>query len=144
MSLSYRLLEQYSALEHILLGDLRDVLEEPAHEETRVWLAVILDALLAIVPRSFALKEEGGYLSDVLVTFPDWHDQVARLQRDHAVLCNGLEQLRAQLATGTAYAALAEQLRRELRDWMLRLADHQSCERRLVQTAANLVIGVGD
>lgn len=144
MSLSYRLLEEYAALEHILLGDLRDVLEEAPDEETRTWLCVILDALLAIVPRAFALKEEGGYLREVVATFPDWHDQVVRLQKDHGVLCTRLEQLRAQLAAGAAYATLVEELRHGLRDWMERLVEHQRCERRLVQTAANLEIGVGD
>jgi hypothetical protein len=144
MSLSYHLLEEYAALEHILLGDLRDVLEEPADEETRTWLTVILDSLLAIVPRAFALKAEGGYLQEVVAAFPDWDDQVVLLQRDHGVLCSRLQHLRARLATGAAYAALADRLRRDLRDWMDRLGEHQRCERRLMQTAANLEIGVGD
>lgn len=144
MSLAYRLLEEYTALEHILLGDLRDVLEESVDEETRSWLTVILDALLAIVPRAFALKAEGGYLKEVVAAFPDWDDQVVRLQRDHGILCDRLAQLRAQLAAGAVYAALAGRLRGELRDWMDRLNEHQCCERRLMQTAANLEIGVGD
>ena len=33
-----RLLEQYTSLEYILLGDLRDLLEEPPDDESRRWL----------------------------------------------------------------------------------------------------------
>ncbi len=44
-------LEDYTALEYILLGDLRDLLEEPADHFTRSWLVAVLDALLDTLPR---------------------------------------------------------------------------------------------
>ena len=60
------LLEEYSTLEYILLGDLRDLLYEPPDEETCRWLLAVLDALLETLPREFDLKQQDGYLMEVL------------------------------------------------------------------------------
>jgi hypothetical protein len=65
-----RLLNRYSTLEYILLGDLRDLLEEPPDEETRRWLVAVLDALVKTLPREFDLEDEDGYMSDATPTGP--------------------------------------------------------------------------
>src|SRR5579872_2956860 len=61
-----QLLDHYSSLEYILLGDLRDLLEEPVDDESRKWLLAVLDTLLDTLPREFDLEDEDGYMSEVL------------------------------------------------------------------------------
>lgn len=139
-----RLLENFSSLEYILLGDLRDLLEEPPDAENRRWLIAVLDALLDTLPREFDLKEEDGYLSAVLERFPSWSNRVDRLQGDHERLFEKLKELRGRVDRNAWIAPIANDVRRELRDWMLGLIAHHRKENRLVMTAMTLEVGVGD
>ena len=138
------LLEQYTTLEYILLGDLRDLLEEPVDEETRRWLLVVLDALLDTLPREFRLEDEDGYMAVVLEAFPNWAGRVERLHHDHHRLFLKLQELRGRINCENWIAPIANEVRRDLRDWMLTLIAHHRAETRLVQTALNLEVGVGD
>ncbi|MCA9032679.1 MAG: hypothetical protein KDA66_17810, partial [Planctomycetaceae bacterium] len=49
-------------LEYILLGDLRDLLEEAPSKETSRWLTAVLDVLLEKIPEEFEMRCEDGYL----------------------------------------------------------------------------------
>lgn len=138
------LLHKYGTLEYILLGDLRDLLEEPANEETSKWLVAVLDTLLDMLPRQFALEESGGYLSEVTAEFPHWFREVEALQREHHALYASLQQLRDRVVLDKPFDGIADQVRAELRDWMQRVAAHKRHENRLVQTAVNLEVGAGD
>jgi Hemerythrin HHE cation binding domain len=139
-----RLLEQYTSLEYILLGDLRDVLEEPVDRESRRWLMAILDALLETLPREFDLEDTDGYMSEVLERFPNWSGQVDRLHRDHEQMFGKLKELRGRVERDSWIAPIANEVRRDLRDWILKLIAHRRTETRLVQTAMNLEVGTGD
>lgn len=139
-----RLLQQYSSLEYILLGDLRDLLEEPPDFENRKWLLAVLDALLETLPREFDLEDEDGYMNEVLERFPNWTGQVDRLHRDHEQLFGKLKELRGRIGRGSWIAPIANEVRRDLRDWVLTITAHNRNETRLVQTAMNLEVGVGD
>ena len=138
------LLEQYSSLEYILLGDLRDVLEESPDDESRKWLLAVLDALLETLPRQFILEEEDGYMAEVLERYPSWSAQVERLHRDHDLLFLKLKELRGRIERDIWVAPMATEVRRDLRDWILKLIAHHRGETRLVQTAMNLEVGTGD
>ena len=139
------LLEDCAALEYILLGDLRDLLEEPADEENCRWLIVILDALLDTKQREFELQEDGGYLEEVLEQFPNWEPQVEQLHRDHRELFTNLRQLRQGIGMQRPFATVASAVRRDLRNWMTLLQAHHRHTRRIVQSAFNLDIGgMGD
>jgi hypothetical protein len=137
-------LEEYTALEYILLGDLRDVLEEPANRHTRGWLIAILDALLDTLPREMALKESSGYLHEVLDEYPSWYRHVEDLQNEERLLFLLLQSLRDRLETSESYAFAADRLKSTLRQWMTRLAAHHRHENRILQTAMNLEVGGGD
>jgi hypothetical protein len=139
-----RLLEQYTSLEYILLGDLRDILEEALDRESRRWLIAVLDALLETLPREFDLEETDGYMSEVLERYPNWSGQVDRLHRDHDLLFCKLKELRGRIDGDTWVAPFANEVRRDLRDWILKLIAHRRNETRLVQTAMNLEVGTGD
>ena len=138
------LLEDYAALEYILLGDLRDLLEEPADDMTRKWLRAVLDALLETLPREFELQDAGGYLSEVLEQYPNWYNQVDLLHQEQQALYANLRRLREQVACEVPFAEVADQVRRDLCDWMASLTAHHRHERRIIQTAFNLEVGVGD
>lgn len=138
------LLRDYAALQYILLGDLRDVLEEPPNTETRRWLTAILDALLDTLPRAMELQEQEGYLTEVLEQYPSWHSQVDDLHDEQQVLYTKLYELRKRVDGRATFSRIAEELRHDLRDWMNRLVAHHRHERRILQTAFNLDVGVGD
>lgn len=139
-----RLLEHYSSLEYILLGDLRDVLEERPDAESRRWLIAVLDALLETLPREFDLEDADGYMLEVIERHPSWSSQVDRLHRDHDLLFAKLGELRGRVECDTWIAPIANEVRRDIRDWTLKLIAHRRSETRLVQTAMNLEVGVGD
>ena len=137
-------LGRYSELEYILLGDLRELLESRPSREHRAWLLAILDALLETLPEEFSLKEAGGYMADVLDTFPHWEDEVRNMQREHEPLCASLAELRERVASGNDYRRIARLVGQDLREWMERLLHHNREECRLFQAAANLEIGGSD
>ena len=58
-------LRQCTEFEYILLGDLRDLLEDPPSDENRKWLVAVLDALIDTLPKEFALKSR-DYPSEVV------------------------------------------------------------------------------
>lgn len=138
-------LGQYTEMNYILLGDLREILESrrPGLAE-RNWLLTILDALLESLPAQFSLKEQGGYMTEVLEAFPYWENEVERLRSEHTPLVETLSDLRERVATGSEYKQVAQIVRDDLADWMERLMKHNSTECRLYQTAINLEVGVGD
>ena len=137
------LLLEYFTLEYILLGDLRDLLEEPPDEQNRRWLREVLDALLDTLPREFAMRQEGGYLEEVIDRFPNWCGQVDGLREEKLRLYEKLRECRDHVARQASYAKIADELRRELREWMNSLVAHHRHERRLVQTAFNMEVGAG-
>jgi len=137
-------LEEYETLEYILLGDLRDLLEEPPDETTCRWMRQVTGALLETLPRESELKREGGYLAEVLEEYPNWSSQVSQLQSEKQAIFEKLRQLRDRLERQAPFGMIAEEIRRDLRDWMTRLQAHHRHERRIVQTAFNLDVGTGD
>ena len=109
-----RLLEEYLALEYILLGDLRDVLEEEPDEQSRKWLLAVLDALLDAMPREFELKcHGGGYLCEVLEQYPNWYGQVESLKEEREQLYAHLRRLQNCVRESFPFTHVAARVRRE-------------------------------
>ena len=144
MNLCNDVLEEYAALEYILLGDLRDLLLELPDDVTCRWLLAVLDTLLETLPREFDLKQRDGYLLEVLESYPNWSSAVDRLENDHYRLFANLKELRDQIARQKSFVEIGDEVRRGLKDWMLTLIAYHRHENRLVQTALNLEIGTGD
>jgi hypothetical protein len=140
-----KVLEEYLALEYILLGDLRDVLEEPADDESRKWLLAILDALLDALPREFELKcRGGGYLCEVLEQYPNWHHEVEHLREERHELYSCLRRLQTCVREEFPSQHVAGRVRRELHLWMKAFIAHHRHERRLVMNAFTMEVGCGD
>jgi hypothetical protein len=138
------LIADCTALEYILLGDLRDLLEEPPDRHTTKWLMAVLDELLATLPRELRLRQRGGYLTEVLEQYPSWHVHVERLRQEKHALYGKLLAMRQLLDQHASLAEIAGTVRRDLRAWMASFAAHHRHERRLVQEAFTLEVGVGD
>ncbi len=137
-------LQQLSDLEYILLGDLRDVLEEESTEETRRWLTAIVEALLRTVPREFALRSRGGYMNSLLLECPEADSSVRRLEVEQTTLCEQLQELYDRLQESGSFHAHAIELKRDLATWMDHLQSHNLREERLFQDAYFQDTGGGD
>lgn len=137
-------LSQCRELEYILIGDLRDLLEEPPGDEALRWMKAVLDTLLDTIPEEFRLKSGDGYLSDVLEDFPNWEGEVTRLEEEYFSLYRRLIQLRRSLQGDQDYLQIAPQVSQDLHDWMAAFKQHIQSEQRLVLLAANLEVGGGD
>jgi hypothetical protein len=137
----WKLRDDYAALDSILLDDLRDLLRDEFDGETRKWLLVVLDELVGTLPREFHLREEGGYLADVVSRFPNWSDRVERLHREYEGLIDRLHRLRDDVLQADWAADTAAHVRRELAEWVNTMVAQDRHERRLLQLATNLDIG---
>ena len=138
---SQELLRDYSRLEYLLLGDLRSILDEPEETRDAKWLMAVLDSLVDTIPREFELREEGGYMSDLLEREPCLADVIGSLQSEHARIFSMLADLRRRVGLALNTTAIADQLGMELRDWMQLLMKHNRRERSVFQTAYNMDVG---
>ena len=104
--------QQSSPFEYLLLGDLRELLEEPAGPETSRWIVAILDHLLAGRPRT---------MSPYLPALPRglaWETEPSACPPLLAMLFSKLQRVRDRVAHHAPYALLANEIRCDLREWM--------------------------
>lgn len=141
-------LEEISALEYILLGDLLDLLDEADSDAAAwKWISKVLDTLLTAMPREFELQDQGGYLEEVLEEQPNWQGQVRNLYQERCDLLIKLNDLRTRMRDSQPLQKMqkiASELRDELRDWITSYIAHQRHERRIIQDAFNSDFGAGD
>ncbi len=141
-------LEEISALEYILMGDLLDLLEEADGDAGAwKWISEVLDTLLETMPREFELQDERGYLEEVLEEHPNWQGQVRNLYQERCELLVNLSELHTRMQDSIPprqMRRIASELRHELRDWITSYIAHQRHERRIFQDAFNNDIGAAD
>lgn len=133
-----------TVLEYILLGDLQDLLDEPDDEVNRRWIAAILESLLEALPKQERLRDEGGYLSEVLAEFPSWYPKVDELHEERRRLFRSLRALHAALRRCERLHAVVDPVRSGLRNWISRVTNHRREERLVIQEAFTLDVGAGD
>lgn len=100
-----------SPLEHLLLGDLRQLLEESACPVTSQWIVATLDHLLAGRPRSGS-----PFLPTLSRSLPWTHDEPPHSHQKLALFAK-LQRLRDRVAHRAPYALLANEIRCDLREW---------------------------
>ena len=110
--------EQNRDLEYLLLGDLREVLEEPESPQTSQWLLAILDMILVGRPsqRSVVYLPVDGKSEPFK----------SRLSKSGLII-DKLRRLRDRVAHRTSYGPLAAEIRAELREVMLDRMSSASC-----------------
>ncbi|MFQ5734406.1 MAG: hypothetical protein ACE5KM_20905 [Planctomycetaceae bacterium] len=138
-------IEDVAAMEYILLGDLRDLVDEPFDGVTLKWLKAVIDALLETLSQEFARQDDGdGYLQEVVDSDPNWAHYVDRLAEERRAIFGKLRALRLQLDGLRSLKTVVPALRSELKGWMWSITALHRHERRLLQTAFNLDVGIGD
>ncbi|MCA9079063.1 MAG: hypothetical protein KDA58_00830 [Planctomycetaceae bacterium] len=130
-------------LEYILIGDLRDLLDDPPCDETGQWLLAVLNTLLETLPQDFELSSQNGYLDSVLAEYPHWEPVVERLENQRYELYRRLISLRNKLQVNASYTALADMLKGELTTWMSAFKVLRQHEQRLVLLSTHLDEGAG-
>jgi hypothetical protein len=136
-------LQQWTELDYLLLGDLREMLDEALTPQARKWMLSILDVLLENLPREHRLKSVDGYLHEVLVEFPNWSGHVDRLESEDYELYDRLSDLRDHLELDTLEPEAVKELRYRLQEWMQALVTHRMQETSLLLAAVNTDIGGG-
>jgi hypothetical protein len=109
---------QNRELEYLLLGDLRQTLEEPVGPQTSRWLLAILDMILVGRPRvrpSVYLPIESG------------EDLYRSRSLESGSLIEKLRRLRDRIAHRSGHSALANEIREELREVMLDRMSSAAC-----------------
>lgn len=132
---------RYSVLEYLLIGDLRDLLEEPPDNETRRWLLAVLDELLDLLPSEFEYEDQGGYLAEVCEQNPNWSPMVERLHQQHAKLYFSLLDLRNRIANEESFDFISDQVKPLLSRWIEAAQRHRDREQDLVTSAFDLTFG---
>ncbi|MCA9055405.1 MAG: hypothetical protein KDA75_16305 [Planctomycetaceae bacterium] len=134
-------LRRCSELEYLLLGDLREMLEEEITPQSRRWMLAVLDALLDTLPREHRLQSADGYLTEVLREIPNWATRVNRLESRYYELFDRLSDLRDELEVDLPDKQSVSTLRYDLHEWMGQLVAHRARESDLLVTAINIDIG---
>lgn len=107
------------ALEYLLLGDLRQTLEEPPSQQTSLWLLAILDMILVSRPR---------VRSTMILTAERQDDYRLRSRSlESGSLIEKLRKLRDRVAHRSGHSALANEIREELREVMLDRMSSAGC-----------------
>lgn len=105
-------------LEYLLLGDLRQILEEPEGPHTACWLLAILDMILVGRPR---LRRT------VYLPVQVQEDPYQPRSVETSSLIEKLRRLRDRVAHRTGHAGLANEIREELREVMLDRMSSAGC-----------------
>lgn len=132
---------RYSVLEYLLIGDLRDLLEEPADNETRRWLLAVLEELLDLLPNEFEYEDQGGYLADVCEQNPNLSNVVERLHRQHEDLYFNLLELRNRISSEQSFDFIAGEMKPKLSRWIEAAQRHRESEQGLVVSAFDTTFG---
>lgn len=131
--------------QYLLLGDLRDIIDDTPDESSKRWLLAVLDVLVELMPRERYLHDQrGGYMSEVLDAFPGWGRNVMRLHLKKLHLDYALRSCRNRIRREKSWVAVADQLSSELKDWMTMFRELHQAESSLMMDAMLLDIGAGD
>lgn len=125
-------LDRCRELEYILLGDVRDLLEDPFSEESQNWLRTLLKALLNTLPEDFELCCEQGYLHEVLEAYPDWAPIVDRLEDRYGELLRQLMHYYHVLQQEECCPKTVAALRTNLAGWMSAFRAYRQHEEHLL------------
>lgn len=136
-------LKHSNDLLHLLMDDLRELLEEPPDTENAQWTLAVLDKMLDNLQQQFELEEQQGYMADVLAQFPSWHPHVEHLRQQHTLLHQQLREMRDRLAADRSGIVVRE-VRRHFDDWMQAYDEHEQRERKLIQEAFTIEPGAGE
>jgi hypothetical protein len=133
--------QQCTTLTWLLVGDIREMLQDHLDDEAIRWLKPVLDALItAMCKQSESLSSDGLY-DDLLGTFPHLIARVAGIEAEQNELCRSLRELRNGIERDIPLQRLAAELEAGLSDWVHLMTRHSRRESVLLQEAWYTEIG---
>lgn len=117
----------------LLVGDLREMLQDHLDDEALRWLRPVLDALIGTMRRQCELEQTREYFGDVLDSFPHLSAQVDAICNEQTGLCVKLAELRTGIDQEVPLTKLVASLEVELSEWVRLMTLHARRERELLQ-----------
>ena len=140
-TLAVRQPQQCTTLTWLLVGDIREMLQDHLDEEAIHWLRPILDALITAMCEQSELTSREGWYNDLLGSFPHLISRVARIEAEQNELCKSLRELRNGIERDIPLDRLAKELEADLNSWVDLLARHSRREAVLMQDVWYTEIG---
>jgi hypothetical protein len=133
--------QQCTMLTWLLVGDIREMLQDHLDEEAIRWLKPVLDSLIAAMAEQSELINREGWYDDLLGTFPHLISHVARIEAEQTELCKSLRELRHGIERDVPLARLVAEIEVDLSDWVQLMIKHSRREALLLQDAWYTEIG---
>lgn len=133
--------QQCTTLTWLLVGDIREMLQDHLDEEAIHWLRPVLDALINAMCEQSELTSREGWYDDLLGCFPHLISRVARIEAEQNELCKSLRELRNGIERDIPLARLARELEDDLNSWVDLLTRHSRREAVLMQDVWYTEIG---
>jgi hypothetical protein len=133
--------QQCTTLTWLLVGDIREMLQDHLDEEAIRWLKPILDALIDAMREQSELTNREGWYDDLLGEFPHFVSRVARIEAEQSELCKSLRELRNGIERDLPLDRLAAEIESELSNWVDLMIKHTRREAALLQDVWYTEIG---
>jgi hypothetical protein len=130
-----------SSMTWLLVGDIREMLQDRLDGDAIRWLRPVLDALIDALCEWEACDDSTGFFDDVLEPCPELSPRVAQIQCEQIQLCARLRELRARLELRQSVSRLVQALQADLAEWVQLMTDNARRERELLQSVWYTEIG---
>ena len=133
--------QQCTTLTWLLVGDIREMLQDHLDDEAIRWLKPILDSLISAMCEQSELHSSAGLYDDLLGTFPHLITRVAGIEAEQNELCRSLRELRNGIERDIPLQRLAADIEEGLGDWVNLMTSHSRREAVLLQDVWYTEIG---
>ncbi len=133
--------QQCTTLTWLLVGDIREMLQDHLDDEAIRWLKPVLDSLIRAMCEQSELQSNDGLYDDLLGTFPHLISRVASIEAEQNELCRSLRELRIGIERDIPLERLSAELEEGLGDWVNLMTRHSRREAVLLQDVWYTEIG---
>ena len=133
--------QQCTTLTWLLVGDIREMLQDHRDDEAIRWLKPVLDSLIRAMCEQSELHFSDGLYDDLLGTFPHLITRVAGIEAEQNELCRSLRELRNGIERDIPLQRLAADIEEGLGDWVNLMTSHSRREAVLLQDVWYTEIG---
>ncbi len=130
-----------SGMTWLLVGDIREMLQDRLDRDAIRWLRPVLDALIDSMCEWETCDDSSGFFEDVLDPCPELTPRVEQIQGEQTQLCARLRELRARLERRQGVTRLVRELQADLAEWIQMMTDNARRERELLQSVWYSEIG---
>ncbi|NQV28285.1 MAG: hypothetical protein HQ518_28365 [Rhodopirellula sp.] len=133
--------QQCATLTWLLVGDIREMLQDHLDAEAIRWLRPVLDALIDSMCEQSERTNRDGWYDDLLGSFPHMVARVASIEVEQTELCRSLRKLRHRIERDLPLERLAVEIERDLSAWVGLMMEHSHREVVLLQDVWYTEIG---